>query len=108
MNALNFTNDLGECKLTGNLICNPTTDPACDLIPSGTPATFCEPVLGTFCHMDDVTEFRGIVTVTPSEEGRSFVYVENLDDPNLNFYLGSRWTDLELTRAGIFGTVTVS
>ena len=105
MNHLNLTNDLGELNLSGNLICKPTDTPA----PAGTP-TFSEPVWGTFSHMEDVTEFRGIVTVVPSsiDGERSCVYVQNLDDPNLNFYLGSRWSDLELDRAGIFGTVTVS
>lgn len=103
MNHLNLTNDLGELNLTGNILCKPTCDPA----PAGTPV-LSEPVLGTFSHMEDVTEFRGIVTVVPSDDERSCLYVQNLDDPNLNFYLGSRWSDLELDRAGIFGTVTVS
>ena len=103
MNHLNLTNDLGELNVSGNILAKPTCDPA----PAGTP-TLSEPVWGTFSHMEDVTEFRGIVTVVPSDDDRSCLYVQNLDDPNLNFYLGSRWSDLELDRAGIFGTVTVS
>ena len=103
MRFLNLTNDLGELNCSGNLVVTPTTLPA----PAGTP-TACEPVWITYTVQGHFQELRGVATVVPSDDDRSCVYVQNLDDGDLNFYLGSRWSDLELNRASIFEAVTVS
>lgn len=102
MNTLQFTNDLGTLNLSGMLVCKSTSAEA----PAGTPVVT-EAVLGTFETAETIANFRGIVTVIPADDERFCVHVQNLDDSGSNFYLGSRWTDLELSRAGIFGAVQV-
>ena len=102
MNTLELTNDLGTLNLTGNLLCKATSDKA----PAGTPV-ITEAVVGVFETSETLVTFRGIVTVIPSDDQRFCLHVQNLDDSGSNFYLGSRWTDLELSRAEIFGAVQV-